>query len=199
MTKPITDRPLKRAGRKPWEYDEKIVIEVCRRLSEGEILREICEDPHIPSDRVLYGWMGAEPIFKSAYARAREAQMDKWSDDIVTIADDASNDYMERIGKDGEVERVVDPETVQRSKLRIETRLKLMSKLSPRYADKLAVDLSGTLNVERMSDAELEGRIKTRLAALGIEAAGPLLIVPPTKTDEEDPQDVVPEGGEDRT
>ncbi len=106
MTKPITDRPLQCPGRKPMEYDEEIAAEVCDRLSQGESLRSICEDPRLPSHQTIYKWAAVQPIFKTAYARAREAQMDKWSDDIVEIADDAKNEYVDRIGKDGEVERV---------------------------------------------------------------------------------------------
>lgn len=203
MTKPITDRPLKRAGRKPWEYDEEIAAEVCDRLSQGESLRSICEDPRLPSHQTIYKWAAVQPTFRTAYARAREAQMEGWADEIVEIADDDSGDYVERIGKDGTVERAFDPENVQRSKLKIETRKWIMSKLAPRYADKVALDVSGTIDVSTLSDAELEKRLKTGLAALGVETAGPLLIVPPASAPPEPepepaaetPQDVVSEGG----
>ncbi len=180
MTKPITDRPLKRAGQKPWEYDESIALEVCLRISQGESLRAICEDKAMPSERTVYRWLAATPVFRQAYVRAREAQMDHWSDEIVEIADDASNDYIERIGKDGEVERVFDPEAVQRSKLRIDTRKWLMSKLAARtYGDKVDVNLSGSVEVSTLSDEELEARTRARLVALGVEIAAPLLLPMP--------------------
>ncbi len=180
MTKPITDRPLKTAGQKPWVYDEAIALEVCERLSEGESLRSICEDPRLPSHQTIYKWAAVQPTFRTAYARAREAQMEGWADDIVEIADDASNDYIERIGKDGEVERVFDPEAVQRSKLRIDTRKWLMSKLAAkRYGDKLAVDVTGSVEVAALSDAELEARTRARLVALGVEVTRPLLLTLP--------------------
>ncbi len=106
--------------------------------------------------------------------------MEKWSDDVVRIADDASNDYMERLGKDGEVERVIDPETVQRSRLRIDTRKFLMAKLAPRvYGDKLAVDVTGSVEMSTLSDEELESRTRARLVALGVDVAGALLLPMP--------------------
>ncbi len=177
MTKPITNRPLKPSGRKPIPYDEEIASEVCERLAQGEGLEAICDDPRLPCEMTIRKWMAEQPTFMEAYARAREQQMEKWSDDVVKIADDASGDYVDREAKNGAIERVVDPETVQRSKLRIDTRLRLMSKLAPRrYGDKLNVDLSGTVHVQALSDAELEKRTQARLLALGVEVTGPLLL-----------------------
>ncbi len=161
-------------------YDEETGIAICTRIIEGETIKEICKDRDLPSERTVYRWLAAERTFWQLYARAREAQMDRWSDEIVEIADDATNDYIERIGKDGEVERVLDPEAVQRSKLRIDTRKWLMSKLAAkRYGDTIDVNVSGSVEVSALSDAELEARTKARLKALGVEVTGPLLLVPP--------------------
>ncbi len=177
MTKPITDRPLKQAGRKPMDYDERIAGEVCERLSQGETLRAICEDPALPSHQTIYRWVAATPTFRAAYARAREAQMETWADDLIEIADDASGDYIDRVAADGTIEHVVDPETVQRSKLRMDARKWIMARLAARtYGDKLDLNLSATVEVGALSDAELEARTKARLKALGVEIAGPLLI-----------------------
>ncbi len=161
-------------------YDEEIGIAICQRLIEGQTIKEICKDPDLPSERTVYRWLAAEHTFWQLYARAREAQMEKWSDDVVEIADDASNDYMDRIGKDGKIERVLDPEAVQRSKLKIDTRKWLMSKLAAkRYGDKLAVDVTGSVEVAALSDAELEARTRARLVALGVQVAAPLLLPMP--------------------
>jgi hypothetical protein len=57
------------------------------------------------------------------------------------IADDSRNDYIDRLNSDGEViGKQLDAEHVQRSKLRIETRLKLLAKWNPkRYGDKMTL------------------------------------------------------------
>ncbi len=121
-------------------------------------------------------------------------QMDCWADDIVRISDDSTNDYMDRQAADGSTERVFDPENVQRSRLRIDTRKWIMSKLAGKYADKVdvSVDASFKVDVENLSDAELESRTRAALARLGIEApAGPLLLGPdhPAAVDQADGQD----------
>ena len=106
--------------------------------------------------------------------------MEKWADDVIRIANDASGDYVDRIGRDGEVERVVDPETVQRSKLRIDTRMRLMSKFAAkRFGDKLDLTLTGAVEVSSLSDAELEARTRARLVALGVQVTAPLLLPMP--------------------
>ncbi len=76
--------------------------------------------------------------------------------------------------------RVLDPEAVQRSKLRIETRKWVMSKLAARrYGDKIDVNVIATVEVSALSDEELEARTRARLVALGVEVAAPLLLTMP--------------------
>ena len=158
-------------------YDEAIAVRICERIAAGEGLREICEDKDVPSKTVVYRWLAAESQFRDAYARARELQMESWADELRDIATDGSNDWIVKINADGSTDRVLDHEHVQRSKLRIDTLKWLMSKFAPkRFADKVEVELSGTVKVETLSDVELEAKAALLLARLGIEAAGPLLI-----------------------
>ena len=177
MTKPITDRPLAKPGAKPAPYDQGVAEEVCVRLMEGRTLRSICEDQDIPSKNVVYRWLAADPVFKDAYARAREFQMLAWADDVVEIADDTSADYYDRDTKDGGTERVVDQEAIARSRLKVDARKWLMSKLSPRlFADKVEVDLHATVKVEDMSDEELEAKTRAAFARLGVAVPAHLLL-----------------------
>ncbi len=164
---------------KPKPYDEAVAQVICERIIEGQSLREICRDPDMPGKDTVYKWLAVTPKFSDAYARAREHQCDAWADDIREIADDATNDYMERIAKNGEIEHVPNPETVQRSKLRIDTLKWLMSKYSPRrFGDKIDVNMTGEVKVSTLSDADLEARLQARLAALGVDVAAPLLVRP---------------------
>jgi hypothetical protein len=72
-------------------------------------------------------------LVSQAIARARESGFDYLAAECLEIAEDGSNDYM--ASKHGPV---LDTEHVQRSKLRIETRLKLLAKWDPkRYGDKV--------------------------------------------------------------
>lgn len=138
MTKP------EHAGR-PLSYSEEIAEEICGRIAEGESLRTICLDEHIPARRTIYGWLlraeEGEPFasFLHQYTRARELQADSFADEIQDIADDGSNDWMEKFDKDGNsIGWQLNGEAVQRSKLRVDARKWTASKLKPKkYGDKL--------------------------------------------------------------
>ena len=162
-------------------YNEDLAVEVCQRIAAGEHLRDICNDPRIPSTWTVRKWMADEGTFSVAYARAREAQMDVFSQEIIEIADDAAKLKTERTGKNGEVTDVVtDPGAVQAAKLRIDTRWRLMATLARTiYGDKVDVNLSGSVEVSALSDEELEARTRARLVTLGVETAGPLLLANP--------------------
>ena len=72
------------------------------------------------------------------YARAKEDQLQLLEDEILDIADDGTNDWMEIELKNGHTKTVLDKEAVQRSNLRIEARKWLMAKLKPKkYGDKV--------------------------------------------------------------
>ena len=162
-------------------YDEDLAVELCERIAQGEGFLAICKDPRFPSAPTMRRWMAVESTFRLAYTRAREAQMDKWSDDVVEIADEMTAATITRTDKDGqEIEVVTDPTAVQAAKLRIDTRKFLMSKLAPKtYGDKVDVTLSGSVEVSALSDEELESRTRARLVTLGVETAGPLLLAKP--------------------
>ena len=65
--------------------------------------------------------------------------MESWADEITEISDDGSNDWMTVKRGGGEVE-VENREVVNRSRLRVDTRKWLMSKIAPKkYAERLAL------------------------------------------------------------
>ena len=66
-------------------------------------------------------------------------------EEMLEIADDGSNDWMERTGKDGETgDKVVDHEHVSRSKLRVDTRKWMLARMAPKkYGDATNIKLSG--------------------------------------------------------
>lgn len=177
MTKRKNPNDLKPAGR-PSTYTDEIAAEICRRIIAGEGLRGICEDEDMPHRDTVYGWLAVHPTFSDQYARAREHQADAWADELREIADDGRNDFMDRVVADGSVERVLDNEHIQRSKLRIDTLKWLMSKHAPRrFGDKVEVGVSRGLDIQNLSDEELEARTRAALIAIGVSPpSGPLLI-----------------------
>jgi hypothetical protein len=92
---------------------------------------------------MVYRWLAADGGFRDRYVRAREAQADRFADEIIEIADDATNDWMER-RQGEETVRVVDHEHIQRSRLRVDARKWLMAKLAPKkYGDSVALTGGG--------------------------------------------------------
>lgn len=119
-----------------WNPDK--AKEIIERLSTGEPLAQITRQMGLPA-RTVYDWRDQEPEFAADFARARDEGYDAIALDCLKIADDASND-VKWVGQEGEEREVLNAEFVQRSKLRIETRLKLLAKWDPRrYGDKLAL------------------------------------------------------------
>ena len=114
-------------------------------IAEGKTLREFCRQEGNPSWQRIYAWLGEDSAFADRIARARELGEDAIAQECFAIADDASNDWMERLGKDGQpVGWMLNGDHVQRSKLRIETRLKLLAKWNPKkYGDKLDLNHAG--------------------------------------------------------
>lgn len=126
---------------RPSIFTDEIADEIARRLAKGEPLAVICRDDHMPARRTVYLWTEADPDLSARIARAREDGFDAIAAETLEIADDDSRDWEPIRDAEGHVTGVkVDGEHVSRSKLRIETRLKLLAKWDPkRYGDKLAI------------------------------------------------------------
>ncbi|ADV27012.1 putative phage-related protein [Pseudoxanthomonas suwonensis 11-1] len=125
----------------------EIADEVLARLSEGEPLRAILRsDPErFPGKSQWYAWMAEDEDLAARFRQAREEGADAIAEECLEIADDARNDWMERQGEDGQGEGFqLNGEHVQRSKLRIHTRMQLLAKWFPqRYGDKVAMEHTG--------------------------------------------------------
>jgi hypothetical protein len=82
-------------------------------------------------------WVGRQQGFSERYAHAREIQLGIREDELFDIVDDGTNDWMEREGKNGDVQIVLNCEAIERARLRVETRKWVLTKLRPdRFGDK---------------------------------------------------------------
>ena len=138
-------------SRKPRaEYTNALAQEICRRVSEGENLRQICRDKNI-AWHAVYRWLRAKPQFAADFQAAREVGEEAIAAECLEIADDGRNDYVKReLGDDGAEVDVFNAEHVQRSKLRIDTRLKLLAKWNPKkWGDRIthAGDANAPVNL----------------------------------------------------
>lgn len=131
------------AGR-PSDYSRETTTAICVRLGLGESLREICRDENMPTKTTVMRWLAQHAEFRDQYASAREAQADYYAEEIVEIADDGTNDWMERQRGDGSSDEVENKEVLNRSRLRVDTRKWLMARMAPKkYGDRVMQEVSG--------------------------------------------------------
>jgi hypothetical protein len=125
---PAEPKPEKKLHGRPTKRTPEIEEEIFERMSQGETLREICRSEHMPHYSVVYDWKHQDKDFSQRFATARDKGHEVISEECMEIADNARNDWMEKHGGDGDVIGYqLNGEHVQRSKLRIETRLKLLA------------------------------------------------------------------------
>jgi len=143
----------------PEGYGQDTADAICERLADGESLRSICRDEQMPSTSTVCKWLSKNAAFAEQYTRARELQADALFDDILEIADDGRNDWMEREGEGNEGWRE-NGEALRRSHLRIEARKWMAGKLKGKYSDKLTVNNNTTVthryDLDNLPDAELD-------------------------------------------
>lgn len=121
------------------EFTQEIADAICERLADGESLRSICRDESMPAKSTVFKWLAQLDDFADQYARAREAQADTLADEILEIADDASRDTI-ATEKNGEQ---MNSEWVTRSRLRVDARKWLASKMAPKkYGDRINADVT---------------------------------------------------------
>lgn len=120
-------------------YSDEIGARVCMNLASGMTLRAVCRQPGMPKPSTVIGWaIKEEHPFYGKYEQARLIGYTVMADDIINIADDASGDYIAKTDKDGETVRALDPENVQRSRLKVEARKWVLAKALPKiYGDKI--------------------------------------------------------------
>lgn len=130
---------------RPTIRTDEMVAQMLERLADGESLRSICTDESMPARSTVFKWLSEDEAFADQYAHARDAQADAIFDDILEIADDGRNDWMEKRNGDGEaIGWVENGEALRRSQLRIESRKWMAGKLKPKkYSDKAQVELTG--------------------------------------------------------
>ncbi|GEM_PF-745979 len=124
-----SNKKKKNVGR-PTTYTIKLAHEICEVIATtSKGIKALCkENPHWPNSDTIYNWLAKNKEFSDHYARAKRQQIEVIIDEILTIADDASSDYV----TNDEGRPVIDHEHINRAKLRIDTRKWLAAKLVPR-------------------------------------------------------------------
>lgn len=128
---------------RPTLFTPELADKICHELAQGKSMRTVCKHPDMPAISTVFSWFRINKDFLEQYARAKEESADAMAEEILDIADDGSNDFM--VITKGDNEYVVEnKEWTNRSKLRVDTRKWIMSKMKPKkYADKVDVTSGG--------------------------------------------------------
>ena len=145
----------KTACRKPnVSFSKEIAEHICGELAAGRSLRDVCRDDGMPTETAVRIWARDDKEgFFSQYARAREIGYHAMADELLEVADDGTNDWMERQDKEGKQMYILNGEHVQRSRLRLDTRKWLLSKALPKiYGDKVSVEAHVTSHEDALEE-----------------------------------------------
>ena len=140
---------------RPTDFTSELADAICEGLIEGRSLRSICLDDGMPHASTICRWLAKHVAFREQYVHAREAQADTLFDEILDIADDGTNDWMERRNEEGgNIGWKENGEALQRSRLRVDARKWMASKLASRkYGDKIETHHSGGVTISKIERA----------------------------------------------
>lgn|SRR5574343_1154267 len=118
----------KDSTRKAVTYKPEIAERICNELMAGKSLHAICQAEDMPAESTVWQWVQEDrDAFAGKYARARAIQAERFADELIQLADKAS-----------------DSETAQVQRLKIDTRKWVISKILPKkYGDKVEVEQTG--------------------------------------------------------
>ncbi len=161
---------------RPTLYSEEIAAEVCERLAAGESLRQMCRDEHLPAEATVRLWaIENREGFSARYTQARELGFLSMADEIIEIADDGSNDWIERETEKGRKFVELNHEHVSRSNLRVSTRRWLLERvMQTQFGSSMALTgkNGGPIQTEEVGAVDLARRVAFVLAKGKAELEG---------------------------
>ena len=127
---------------RPSRYSPALAGRICAQLAAGRSLRTVCADPEMPCMSTVFSWLQQRPEFLEQHTYAKAESADALVEEILDIADDATNDWMAVHDKEGNaVGYKLNGEHVQRSRLRIDARKLIAAKLKPKkYGDRALLE-----------------------------------------------------------
>jgi hypothetical protein len=146
MTMPHTESQRRFKGnRAPTvKYDSELADYICEQIAMGRSLNRICAEDRVnmPSAAAVVYWAMNDfgPGFRAKYQLACTIRQHLHEDELIDIADDGTNDWYEREGKDGQTTLAVNYENIQRSHLRFKCRQFLISNFTLGKSTMLPMD-----------------------------------------------------------
>lgn len=144
---------------RPSSYSPELAERICAEIATtSKSLRTICQSDDMPCVQTILNWLNNNPSFLAQYTRAKEEQADHLVEEMIEIADDGTNDFM-TITKGDESYEVENKEWTSRSKLRVEARKWIASKLKPKkYGEKFDVTTTPIEGFQIIIDGNLPGQ-----------------------------------------
>ena len=124
----------KRTPGRPTIYTQQLADRICHLIATHSFgLEKLCRTyPDLPNPDTIRCWCRQRTEFSGQYAQAKRDQADLMAEEILQIADDGENDWMETQDNQGGEAWKINGEHVARSRLRIDARKWLASKLAPK-------------------------------------------------------------------
>lgn len=120
---------------RPTIYTEELGKAILDRFAGGDTILQICESEEMPHRASVYRWIASDKqqyaAFQAEYKIAEKAHALALADEVIEISDDTSNDTITKTTKGGDDYEAPNNEWISRSRLRVETRFKLMAKRAP--------------------------------------------------------------------
>ena len=126
------------------QHSKEMLIDIVLvLLEEGKsmvrIFEDNAEDFYITRSGFRH-WIEDDADLAAKYTRAKESGLEKMAEDILEISDETSRDHY----TDSDGNEKLNSEAIQRSKLRVDSRRWLLSKLMPKkYGDKITQEHTG--------------------------------------------------------
>jgi hypothetical protein len=142
---------------RPSAYTEILGKQIAMRLASGETLKAVCFDEGMPPESTIRGWaLDPEHPFSALYERARAIGYHTLADEIILISDDASNDWELRRKENGETYTALNSDAVARSRLKVDSRKWMLSKMLPKiYGERLEVGGDQANPIQTVSKIEV--------------------------------------------
>jgi hypothetical protein len=122
-------------------FSPELLTTIIERIAQGGTLLRICEEDGMPNRQTFHEWLKKVDGARERYDAAVAHRTERYVEEITGISDDGYNDtYIDE--KTGE--RKVIPDVVARSKLRVDSRKWIASKLIPhKYGEKVTTEVTG--------------------------------------------------------
>ena len=144
---------------KPRLFTPELLDTIIERIAKGGTLLRICEEPGMPSRNTFHEWLAKVEGAKERYEIAVQRRTERYVEEMTQISDDGLNDTY--TDDQGNTRTMTD--VIARSKLRVDTRKWIASKLLPKtYGDKVTTEVTGADGkalIPELSETDIARRV----------------------------------------